>query len=189
MPSGEIGEVPGANGLVTYRRLGIGLQRSLLLVEATQWKLAYRFQAKWGSRCMDDEAGALITARNPDQVMASYCLATQTSTKCHDGPPILPSRVGTTSQDFRQERKRFCKHTFQCSRVGNAVTFPRPSVLFSFSSIESKSELPLSTVERRVSARAFSKGSKLLCLLAGGVRGDCLTFFFGGSVGRKTAGT
>lgn len=81
------------------------------------------------------------------------------------------------------------QHTFQCFRVGKAVTFPRPSVLFSFSNIESKSELLLSPVERRLSARPFSKGSKLLCLLAGGVKGDDFTVLFGGSVGLKTAGT
>lgn len=73
--------------------------------------------------------------------------------------------------------------------MGSAVTCPSPSVLASFSSKESRSELPLSPVDRRLSAAAVSKGSKLLCLLAGGVKGDCLADLFGGSVGRRTAGT
>lgn len=56
-------------------------------------------------------------------------------------------------------------------------------------SLSARSELPLSPVERRLSIGPSPKGSKLLCLLDGGVRGEGFTARFGGSVGRKTAGT
>lgn len=77
---------------------------------------------------------------------------------------------------------------FQCSLVGVAVTFPRPSALHSASVIAPKPNFPLSAVDRRLSVRAFSRSSKLLSLLCGGVKGDCRALR-GGSVGRRTAGT
>jgi len=114
------------------------------------------------------------------------------STQCGSTNGIIECPAGDIKQldtsPFTKTQENPQTHTFQCCRVGCAVTFPRPSA-FSFSSRESKSELALSIVERRLSAVAFSKGSKLLCLLAGGVRGDGFAVLFGGSVGRRTAGT
>lgn len=108
---------------------------------------------------------------------------------CMIAPLWIAESHGDNIARLLPERKSICKLTFQCARVGSAVTFPSPSVLYSSSVMMPKSDLPLSAVERRVSARAFSKGPKLLCLLDGGVRGEGFTVLFGGSVGRRTAGT
>ncbi len=70
------------------------------------------------------------------------------------------------------------------------MTFPSPSVvLHSASVIAPSPNFALSPVDRRLSVRAFSRLSKLLSLLCGGVDGDCFSTRRGGSVGRRTAGT
>jgi hypothetical protein len=67
--------------------------------------------------------------------------------------------------------------------LGNPDKSQLPSAIFP------KPNFPLSTVDVRLSGLTLFRLSKLLFMLCGGVIGDCFDTRFGGSVGRRTAGT
>jgi hypothetical protein len=105
---------------------------------------------------------------------------------------LLPFCVGgaiATNIYVQGFGKKSFQHTFQCFLVGKSVTLANPSILHSVSTIFPSPNFPLSAVDRRVKGLVLNRLSKLLLVLAGGVRGDGLATLRGGSVGRRTAGT